>query len=72
MFTALAAVMMTVVAPATSPAPTFGPDYNVKVKAADGVQPFVFGMLRAKAKAAADVQTLVFDAGIKAKGGNKK
>ena len=71
MFSALAAVMMTVVAPATSPAPTFGPDYNVKVKAADGVQPFVFDA-GIKAKAVADVQTLVFDAGIKAKGGNKK
>ena len=41
MFSALAAVMMTVVAPATSPAPTFGPDYNIKVKAAPVSQTFV-------------------------------
>lgn len=33
MFSALAAIMMTVVAPATSPAPMVGPDYNIKVKA---------------------------------------
>ena len=41
MFSALAAIMMTVVAPATSPASTFGPDYNVKVKTAPVSQTFV-------------------------------
>ena len=66
MFSALAAVMMTVVAPATSPASTFGPDYGIKAKA----KPTPCQVWKTGCNPGA--RTFVFDAGTMAKGGSKK